>query len=85
MISRLKAQFPVLYLCQKFEVSRSAFYEWTSRGPSPTQSRHDLITGHVITAFATSNGVAGYRKVTAALGRHGCQVDRKTVAGIMNA
>lgn len=85
MISRLKAHFPVSYLCKKFGVSRSSFYEWVNRETTPTESRRDALTGQVITAFAQSNGVAGYRKVTAALSREGFQADRKTVAGIMNA
>lgn len=73
------------YLCRKFGVSRSAFYEWVNRVAPPRESRHEILTGQVIEAFAKSNGVAGYRKVTAALGRGGFPVDRKTVAGIMTA
>jgi transposase InsO family protein len=83
VIARLKADFPVAYLCHKLEVSVSGFYEWASRPPSATRRRRDDLTGRVITAFADSNRIAGYRKVTAALARQGTTVDRKTVAGIM--
>lgn len=72
------------YLCRKFGVSRSTFYEWVNRVASPSESRYEVLTGQVIMAFAKSNGVAGYRKVTAALAREGFQADRKTVAGIMS-
>lgn len=85
MISRLKAHFPVSYLCKKFGISRSSFYEWVSRDTTPTETRRDVLTAQVITAFARSRGAAGYRKVTAALAREGFQADRKTVAGIMNS
>lgn len=83
MIARLKADFPVTYLCEKLAVSVSGFYEWAGRSLSTTQQRHDDLTVRVIAAFAASNRVAGYRKVTAALIRDGVLVDRKTVAGIM--
>lgn len=83
MIARLKADFPVTYLCHKLDVSVSGFYEWAGRGPSVTRQRHDDLTTRVIAAFAKSNRVAGYRKVTAALAREGVFADRKTVAGIM--
>lgn len=83
MIARLKADFPVTYLCHQLEVSVSGFYEWASRSSSATRRRRDDLTVQVITAFADSNQIAGYRKVTAALARQGTTVDRKTVAGIM--
>lgn len=83
MIARLKADFPVLFLCERLEVSRSGFYDWADRGPSPTRRRNDELTVQVITAFAASNRAAGYRKVTAALARNGTVVNRKTVACVM--
>ncbi|HUG51586.1 MAG TPA: IS3 family transposase [Terrimesophilobacter sp.] len=83
MIARLRATFPVSYLCRKVGVSASGFYEWAGRSPSATRQRNAELTGRVIAAFAVSNRAAGYRKVTAALTRQGSTVDRKTVAGIM--
>ena len=83
MIARLKADFPVSYLCRKLGVSTSGFYEWVDRPPSPTQRRNDEVTAEVIAAFAVSRGAAGYRKITAALARDTVVVDRKTVAHIM--
>jgi putative transposase len=83
LITRLKADFPVSYLCQQLGVSRSGFYEQVDRGSSLTSRRNDAVTAQVICAFAASNRVAGHRKITAALARGGTAVDRKTVAGIM--
>ena len=83
MIARLKADFPVSYLCQKLEVSTSGFYDWSATGFTATSLRRDDLIGKVITKFAESNQVAGYRKVAAAIRRGGDVVDRKTVAGIM--
>lgn len=83
MIARLKADFPVTYLCQKLGVSTSGFYEWSVSRFTATYLRRNDLTEKVIAAFAASNQVAGYRKVTAAIHRDGQRVDRKTVAGIM--
>lgn len=83
MIARLKADFPISYLCRKLDVSTSGFYEWVDRPASPTRRRNAEVTAEVIVAFAVSQGAAGYRKITAALARGGIVVDRKTVAHIM--
>jgi transposase InsO family protein len=83
LITRLKADFPVSYLCRKLGVSRAGFYEQLDREWSPSKRRNDALTAEVICLFAASNRVAGYRKVTAALARQGTVADRKTVAAIM--
>lgn len=83
MIARLKANFPVTYLCQKLGVSPSGFYDWSVSRFTATYLRRNDLTERVIAAFADSGQVAGYRKVTAAILRDGERVDRKTVAGIM--
>ena len=84
MIARLKADFPVSYLCRKLEVSTSAFYDWSQSRPTMTSRRRTVLTTMVIKEFARSNNVAGYRKVTAAIHRSGHPVDRKTIAAIMS-
>ena len=83
MIAQLKADFPIVYLCEKLNVSTSAFYEWAISRTTATNRRRDEVTEMVIEEFAASNGVSGYRKVTAAIHRRGQAVDRKTVASIM--
>lgn len=83
MIAQLKAEFPVTYLCQKLEVSTSAFYEWGISHTTATNQRREELTALVIIKFAESLNVAGYRKVTAAIRKTGIIVNRKTVAGIM--
>lgn len=84
MIARLKANFPVTYLCRKLGVSTSAFYEWSMSRTTATSQRRATLTGMVIEEFALSNNVSGYRKVTAAIHRRGHPVDRKTIAAIMS-
>ena len=84
MIARLKADFPVTYLCQKLGVSPSGFYDWAVARSTPMQRRRDELTVMVIEEFARSKNVSGYRKVAAAIHRRGQGVNRKTVASIMS-
>ncbi len=83
MIDRLKADFPVTYLCSKFGVSTSGFYDWRGSGLNPTYLRRNDLVEKVMIEFAASLQVSGYRKVTAALRRQGEVVNGKTIAGIM--
>lgn len=83
MIGWLKADFPVDYMCAKLNVSVSGFYAWAITKDTRSRQRRDELTVAVIAAFAASRGVAGYRKVTAALCNDGMPVNRKTVALIM--
>jgi putative transposase len=80
----MKADFPVTYLCSKMGVSTSAFYAWAVSHRTATTRRRDELTELVIEEFTASKGVAGYRKVTAAIHRQGGRVNRKTVASIMS-
>jgi putative transposase len=84
VIAQLKAEFPVTYLCQKLQVSTSAFYQWCISHTTATNRRRQELTGRVITEFAVSKNVSGYRKVTAAIRKSGTVVNRKTVASIMS-
>lgn len=79
----MKADFPVTYLCRKLAVSTSAFYDWSISRTTATNRRRDELTERVLVAFAASNRVSGYRKVTAAVRRDGIVVNRKTIANIM--
>jgi len=84
VIARMKADFPVRYLCSKLAVSPSAFYAWAGSHRTATTLRRAELTELVIAEFTASREVAGYRKVTAAIHRRGGRVDRKTVASIMS-
>lgn len=83
MIDRLRAQFPVTYLCSKLRVSTSGFYDWINAGPTRTAVRREELTKRIQETFDASHQAAGYRKVTAALHRQDVIANRKTVASIM--
>lgn len=83
MITRLRAEFPVTFLCDRLGVSKSRYYEALAAAPDGRATRRGVLSAAVITAFADSNNVAGYRKVTMALRRKSIHVNRKTVSKIM--
>jgi len=83
VIARLKAYFPVTYLCEKLGVSTSGFYDWAVNKETANGRRHDELTVLVVKAFAESQSSAGHRKIAAMLRGDGHHVNRKTVAGIM--
>lgn len=81
MITRLRAHFSVAYLCQRLQVSRSAYYEWMA-GSAARQARTELVL-QIDDAFTSTGCMDGYRKVTARLARNGIVRDRKTIARYM--
>jgi putative transposase len=83
LITRLKAEFPVTYLCAQMGVSVSGYYEYHAVVPGPRAVRHADLTVLVIAEFAASGRAAGYRKVAQSIRRGGEGVNRKTVAAIM--
>lgn len=69
------------YLCEKFGVSRAAYYASTL--PSPARERQHAMAQLVTDAFTNGGGIEGYRKVAARLHRDGVKVNPKTVASHM--
>lgn len=81
MITRLKAEFPVSFLCEQLGVSRSAYYEWML--PSVARQARTELLLEVDDAFRSTGCVDGYRKVAATLRRRGVIRDPKTIARLM--
>lgn len=84
MIGRLKAQFPVAFLCDRLGVSTSGYYEAATRIPGPRELRRSQLSIEVIAAFAASHNADGYRKIAVTLRRAGTVVNPKTVGSIMS-
>jgi putative transposase len=83
VITRLKAEFPVSFMCEKLGVSRSAYYAWMQ--PSPARQARTELVLQIDDAFQSTGCMDGYRKVTATLRRRGIIRDRKTIARLMRA
>lgn len=55
--------FPVNVMCELLEVSRSGYYSWIDREPSPRAVRHEQIKTTVAQLHAQSHGIYGSAKI----------------------
>lgn len=86
MIEGMKADFPVSYLCDRFEVSESGFHAWRARPQSASRRRWSVVLAKTLGAFIDAGRADGHRKITATLAAdHDLRVDRKTVLKAMRA
>jgi len=69
--------------CALLEVSRSAYYDWSSHSPSARQRADDLLAERIKAIHAASRGTYGWPRVQRALRRDGVAVSGKRVARIM--
>lgn len=85
MIARLKADFPILWLCRRLQVTRSGFYEWAGMQANPSNAarRRNELAAYVLTEFQTSSYAAGRRMITTRLRNQGHIVNEKLVGRIM--
>ncbi len=82
-IDREKAHHDVAALCRLLKVSRSGFYAWLSRPPSPRAVADEVLTVQIRTAFDDNRRVYGAPRIHAELAEAGVQVGRKRVARLM--
>lgn len=80
-----KAAYPVTTLCRVLQVSRSAVYAMTGRGPARRSVADGALSVRIRAIHAASRGTYGSPRVHAALRREHCHVGRKRVARLMRA
>lgn len=80
-----RAHHDVTVLCRLLKVSRSGFYAWLSRPPSPRAVADGVLTEQIRTAFTDNRQVYGAPRVHAELADAGVRVGRKRVARLMRA
>lgn len=78
-----KAGFPISMLCTALGVSRSGYYAWSSRGPSPRELANRRLTEQIKAVHAESRQTYGVRRVHAALAYRGHSVSRGRVERLM--
>ncbi|BDA63557.1 IS3 family transposase [Actinomyces capricornis] len=66
-------------------MSKSGYYSWKCRKDSKTASRRKELAELIRAEFEASNGVYGYRRITASLARKGISADPDTVRRIMSS
>ncbi|WP_153038780.1 IS3 family transposase [Rathayibacter tanaceti] len=78
-----KSNFSVTRMVRLLEVSRSGYYAWTRRKPSPRVLRREVIEGKIAAFHAASDDVYGTPRILADLRADGEVISRKTVAAAM--
>ena len=82
-IQAQKAHFPVEFMCEQLEVSRSGFYAWRERPESARRQQDTQLAQQVAQAHRDSRGTYGSPRVHAELQAQGHKVGRKRVARLM--
>ena len=78
-----EAMFSVSRLCEVLEVSRSGYYSWKTRKPSPRKEDETRLRSRIVALHEKSRRTYGSPRVHAELRASGEQVSRKRVARIM--
>jgi putative transposase len=73
----------VAEMCRWLGVSRSGFYDWEARGPSPRELSDAQLATEIEAIFVASGETYGSPRVHRWLRRQGFRVGRKRVARIM--
>ena len=69
----------IALMCMWLGVSKSGFYEWTSRPASAAARRRELLKIQIKALFESFGGVYGYRRIHAELLRAGERVGDELV------
>lgn len=77
--------FPVELQCGVLDVSRSGFYAWINREPSPREQRREQLVGKIHEAHRESNQVYGSPRVFQKLKLAGVSCCENTVAKLMRS
>jgi transposase InsO family protein len=75
--------YPLAWMCKQLKVSRSGFYAWGERGPSPRSQRDQQLSVKVAAVHAQSRGTYGGPSIRDELAKDGEQVATKRVARLM--
>ncbi len=70
-------------MCQVFEVSRSAYYDWLKRPVSFKQQKDQILTIEIREIFHESRKTYGHRRIKKALKRKGIKCSNRRVSRLM--
>lgn len=82
-IDAQKAYYPICKMCTWAEVSRSGYYDWTTRPASAAATRRERLAAIIEAIFDDSDSTYGYRRVHAQLARMGEDASPELVRGLM--
>ena len=78
-------EFPVNFMCEQLEVSRSGYYSWRNAEPSARATADEWLEALIINVYTQARGNPGVRRVHAALAALGHRLGRKRVWRLMKA
>jgi putative transposase len=82
-IDEEKARWPVDTLCDVLSVSRSGYYAWKGRPPSPRATEDAKLVGEIKAAYAVGRGGYGSPPVQRELRKRGRRIGKKRVERLM--
>lgn len=85
MIKRHEGQHTVALMCRVLAVSRSGYYDWRGRGPSPRAQANTRLAADVRRIYAEHKARAGAPRITKQLRDEGQAVGKHRVARVMRS
>ena len=70
-LDKTEYAYPVEFMCERLDVSKSGYYDWRRRPESATSQRREELKLLITKAFDMSDSTYGYRRVHAQLARRG--------------
>jgi putative transposase len=83
LIAAEKAAFPIGFMCEQLGVSRSGYYAWQGRAPSPRAVANTALGTAVAAIYETTRGRYGSPRIVHELAAQGRGTSRKRVARLM--
>jgi putative transposase len=62
-LKTMRLDYPIALLCRVFDVSRSGFYAWLARKPSPRQQADERLKVAIKAAHRQSRETYGVRRM----------------------
>lgn len=78
-------EFPVNFMCEQLQVSRSGYYSWRNAEPSARATTDEWLEALIINLYTQARGNPGVRRVHAALAALGHRLGSKRVWRLMKA
>lgn len=76
-------QVTVSAMCRALEVSRSGYYEWLKRPPSPQAQAEQVLSERIVHHFEANRRVYGTRRLKVCLAQEGQHVSRRRIGRLM--
>lgn len=78
-------EYPVEFMCQELEVSRSGYYKWRKAEPSARERTDQVLIALIKDIYDKARGNPGVRRVRAGLAAAGHRLSHKRVWRLMKA